>query len=65
MEKTEIIEFCKKYGKEIGQRARDTNCEISKNIILYYDMFYKCQENGSLALLEIHILEYQEKYHKD
>ncbi len=39
-----------KHGKTIG--AMSEKDELSRKVIQYYDMFYRCKEPGSFVLLD-------------
>lgn len=59
--KSEIIEFLKEHGEKIGKLGSE-GCEISKNIMKYYLMLYKCWDGMTQALIEHEITEYKKEY---
>ena len=52
-----VVAFLELYGREIGEKA-SAGDPLSKNIISTYQLFYKHQERGSLAILEAFIEKY-------
>ena len=54
------IVYLKIHGSDIGRKADEGNSNC-KNIISLYNMFYKCQDPGSIGLLLGAIEEYKNK----
>lgn len=60
----DLINRITEKGKHIGQMAGQGD-KLSKDIIVYYEMFRRCQEAGSLAFLEDAFTEWMKLHGKD
>ena len=57
MMEQDLVDEIVSLGKLIGKMSETD--ELSRNVIRYYDMFYKCQEPGSFILLESAFIEWK------
>lgn len=60
----EIIPWLKANGKTVGKHATKDNCQLSIDIIKYYQMICRCYDPMTEILLDEAIKKYEQHYEK-